>query len=936
MKISAIIFIAAVTACATIYLYNNPQIILQFQEPITQLLSDNAFLFPYIFESLQFMSFLSAIFSTFYVYSSMRKVFRFARTLGYVTQSLGMTDNSAGVHVTSSENDASTIVTDTTSKSINNTLQTQVAPSVGEISTLSTEIFTSHYSTPMYMGSFPVSAAAFSGSNVCFILSNAIYTNNNIKRLFIDKRFASFDLRFTINVTGNPFASGTLIFASVPCPLYIPTSAITQDPSINNPWLFPLRRITSLDHAVVDLSVDGVYTIDMPYTHFASYLSWSDYTTIPEYAALWGVILAPYIPPTGFTASLNFEVYATVMNLKTIESAPYYSQSLFSIGGSTTTNYQISDIRDSSLPLNVSGDHLSATVDDSVGLDNPSIPSNPASFLRTVYQKLTSWKNVVDVNRMSGEPERIVTMTEPICKDLRLNVDEMSMDFYKTRWAYVANFQIAAQPANTCVFTMPIAPFTGETVVTGAPASSFNMPATFMDPLVGASLLWRGSLKYRFILASNSFKRGKLIVAIHYGDNALVPTGAVVPGSLDPRSLPHIVVDFSNTDRIIDVDVPYKAIYEFLRCRDLTTKQVDCKPWNEFFMGSIAVYVASPISPSNGTSPIINISVFNQLGQDFNFCNEAAINTGGFFSESKLTPPSLMNSIETRLNHVTCLSSLKELLLRPVPYGNFTLATNGTNVGYGANPLMIPVHPQFLSTSGPWSFAMNAYCGMRGGWRLIVRYFDSNNNGQVRLSYLPYYKPTDVTGANASTNPFGLHSIYANTLSTTTSTIGTYPGPGTNYIAELMTTQLQAAYTTPSSLAGGGFTNGVYNTKDTILDSNSQPEAIIEFPDSSPLYRTQPCGFAMPSFYTFRQTAGKYAITGDRNVPWLVASLLDTVTNTTVPIPDPPHIVISTYFQAADDIRFFWYNGGPNLGNPVYNVTSPTAGTFLTVMDGAK
>lgn len=853
----------------------------------------------------------------------------------FVTQSLGLATSSAeGVNV-DDKNTNSMTTNPTTTNEITTSLQKQVAPVASETTVLAKSDTYAHYSTPMYVASLSVPSTANIGANVCFINSNQIYTNNNVKRLFIDKRFASFDIRFTINVTGNPMATGMVAFANVPCPLVLPTGVIAQDPALDFDWTTQYNRIMSLNNQIVDLSVDGVYTIDMPFTHFRSYLSWADYASTPVYAALWGVVMSPYLPPTGAPSSINFEVYASLINIKTVETAPYYSQSLFSFGETHNVSYQISDIKDSTLPSNVSGDHLSATVSDSVGLDNPSDTRNVSGMLRYAYQKLLSFRNVLDLVSFSSTPNKVNTFDAPICEDLRLDIDEMSMSFFRNRWfgrtADVFSVN-STTTANTLLYSSPLAAGFNSGAT---PVGVTNWANSMLGYLPMFFNYWRGTLRYRIIISSNSFKRGKLLVAIHYGDTALLPTGPVVTGSVDPRSNPHVIVDLSNADRFIDIDVPYKSVNEFTRCLAYNTPSATL-PYNETSIGTLAVYLMSPIQPSADTSPVVNFNVLRAYGDDFNFYQDLPYPRMSHFTQSTLSPPSMMSSIDTRLAHVSSFNSLKELLLKPVDLGVYSLPNypfSGAS-NEATAPLLIPISPAFLFSSPIWNMCMQSYCGLRGSMRAIIRVADQSPPGPLSVRWYPYLNAINSDGSQLTytnapplqtLNPLAMPDVFNNNVEPTDMT---YAFPIINSVGSSLLSNDQTAPNYRS------YTFGSQVGPMAVFDTYNQPELIVEVPDPCPLYRTQNTSLVAYNsssqyyqpFYPYG-TTGKYNPLYDRNTPWLMIDYLSKPTKAQgkVEIPSRLHISVT----AGDDLRFFWFNGGVTNGCMQSIGTIPTGSAYV-------
>lgn len=836
----------------------------------------------------------------------------------YVSQAGDMT-TSAPAPTTAVDTTSSQLIAYTGEpQTVTNYLQTQVAAEIVELTNLKQDRFDEHYSTPMYMGQFGFNTTH--GVNDVFALldSKSIYPNNNFKRMFIDKRFASYDIRFTINITGNPMATGLVVFAIIPDYPNLPTNAASQDPArIILPYTKLLTRCLALDHLLIDVSVDGVYTIDMPYLYYRDYINCFD-TPGFSYASLIGCVMSPLLPAVGAPTTVNFEIYATMINLDFCETAPYYSQGLFS---SDTTNitYKLDNIRDSTLPLNVSGDALSATATIPFGFDNPSDNRNPPSMYQRFYQKITSVANVLDVFRASAQPEKVEVFDKPRMDSLRITQDEMSFDYFNERWApegyYKTNLQDGVAggtpfaitnttATNNVLFWTYLCPMARQF---GGAVPTDSYSSDFRHAIVSNSLYWRGSLKYRICIAGNAFKRGKILVAIHYcpQNTAFLFSGPITAGELDPRSLPHVIVDLSSDDKYVDIEVPYKATTPILRNVGFNVDIGDITPVIDFGMGQLIVALVSPLQVSNGTASTVNLTLLSSWGKDMQFFVRPGVSRSGPVTQALLRPNQMVSTKEHTLSSLAVLTSFKQLLLEPVHYGTYEILGN-TNLVDAPPTVAVPIHPQYLAASPIWSAMMAMYCGAKGSFRIIARVTDSAE-GPVKLTVWPYLR-FPATGAvnNAVLNDTGRADIPA--------VSNYFPGttlsrPRTNY---------------PTQYISSGVASVATHSYTHTIASDVQPEVVLEFPEPSPLYRTQPTSI-IPKTYDYVGSP-VYRPDTDRNVPWLVMSMVN-------PYFAPPAegvrnvaATVSLYFLAGDDFRYFWFNGGPTTygANSVYNPNTPT------------
>jgi hypothetical protein len=813
-------------------------------------------------------------------------------------------DTTHATQPTSSANDAASsqlLAEPGAPHSVTNYIQTQVAAEIIELTTLKKDVFDEHYSTPMYVGQYTVNSTNTVGDLICGVTNTTIASNNNYKRMFIDKRFASYDIRFTINVTGNPFVTGLIAFANIPNYQSIPTGPQDQDPIVIGPlYGNKLQRILAMDHILVDLSVDGVYTIDMPFTYYRSMISCFDYATRFPWAYLFGCVLTPLLPATGAPTTVNFEIYATLMNLKFVETAPYYSQGLFSWGETNNVTYKLENIRDSTLPINVSGDSLSASATVPFGFDNPSDTRNPTTVLQSVYQKIMSYVNVLNVFRVSTQPNCMELYDTARMEEMRLPEDEMALSFFNGKWAgdqlYTGDTDtslsaltaFAITPAtatNSVLFWTYLSPSSLSYV--GADTTS-AYKADFRSVIVANASYWRGTLKYRICIAGNSFKRGKILVAINYcsSRNNYLLSGPITTGELDPRSLPHIIIDLSSEDRYVDIEVPYKSINEITRTCAFNHDIGEVLPSEDFCIGQLIVALVSPLQVSNGTASTINLTLLSSYGEDMTFFTKPMTSRSGPVTEAKLMPASLSPTSSYSVASIPRLTSLKELLFNPVHYGTFTIPFTTAN---SSDVTAVPISNAFLVNSPEWSAIMSMYCGSKGSLRVVARLVNSSV-GPIQLRAMPYmHYDTDPFTTDSLTD---VGSYYTN--------LGFYKGL-TGF--KLPTTVYKNPGTYPNRLATS--TNSYSHC---IIDELNQPEAIVEFPDMSAMYKTQPSKL-LPTGY-FAGVSPAYNIFRDRNVSWLLMNAIDQPITASPPNPNVA-ATIALYIVAGDDYRHFWYNGGP-------------------------
>eukprot|EP00697_Spironema_sp_BW2_P002268 gnl/Spiro4/13048_TR6921_c0_g1_i1.p1 gnl/Spiro4/13048_TR6921_c0_g1~~gnl/Spiro4/13048_TR6921_c0_g1_i1.p1 ORF type:complete len:404 (-),score=-46.32 gnl/Spiro4/13048_TR6921_c0_g1_i1:241-1299(-) len=345
-------------------------------------------------------------------------------------------------------------------------------------------------------------------------------------------------------------------------------------------------------------------------------------------------------------------------------------------------------------------------------------------------------------------------------------------------------------------------------------------------------------------------------------------------------------------------------------------------------MGSLGIYLASPLQVSNGTSSQINLNVFEAWGQDFEMFHTKQGSDVGYCTQSMLTAPGVKNTmIMSAMSRP--FSNLKELMQRPVTIGSYPLNFPAATIANtGVTPLIIPIHPTWgCGRDALWSGLLAAYNGLRGGFRVACRFTNINQSTNLRLMYIENHYPTDPSGSFlpnvlAGALQYDYFALTMNQASGATSN-GNY-----NTSSEVQITfQNSNGGVQLNTVASGtpGATNafGMQAFSDTILDPYSQPEVLLEIPDPCPNLRTQPTVPLRPGWAANPLTA--YDPARDRTMGWLVVLPGDN------PIAEGIlQGTLTVSMMAADDTRFFWYNGGPTTINPGTTGYIKAGGTAYT------
>jgi len=322
----------------------------------------------------------------------------------------------------------------------------------------------------------------------------------------------------------------------------------------------------------------------------------------------------------------------------------------------------------------------------------------------------------------------------------------------------------------------------------------------------------------------------------------------------------------------------------------------------------LSVYLVSPIVAATGTSSIVYYTMLSAWGEDMQFYQHYSQPVTGY-AQSAISYDNPSPTLGSRLHTLSMVASIKEYLLQPVLYSQYTYS--GTQTTYPAQPQFIPISTAFLTGSPIWNYCMMSYGGASGSLRMIVRYIaasapDATKPGATGTTPLsiqyypscPYPTVPNPTGNN-----------YINGMFAT----GNSGNGATNHpLINNITVNQIVAFT---SATGSGLTYTA-STPVVVLDPVIQREVVVEVPDTYCMYKSQP---------TTLMQQNQNLITGynpsfDANCPFLVVQPLDNTTG----------IQFVANFQvwlvAGDDFKFFWFNGGPSAaseGMYTYNGATP-------------
>lgn len=737
------------------------------------------------------------------------------------------------------------------------------------------------------------STTALSGDVLTSVSIADVFPLPVVRRIFADYRFARFDVEYTVSVTGNAAASGTLIGVVRPSKPLFPIQQVYGSSVITS----PLAMAFALPHSLMQASANAVYKFRLPFWHFREMFT---SVTPASYGSLNLITVHPLVVPPGSVNNVTLVIAARVVNLVVSEPARMLAQV-----GERKIEIERGDylgmleemFRNAALPRNVLGDSVGkrgkmrqgkpavkggdafdhartfTSVAGSVletlspafkvarnvfGFDKPSDTRNPAVGGVSAYQKLLNATNVVDVTKASIDSSVMTTIDKDASEMLCIDGDEMSLDFFKNRYQHVTSFPVnPTAQIGALMFRTPLMPhISADATVTSGPSGIARMAA-----------FWRGSLKYRILFPVNMFKQGRFVVTVQYGAGTGDLPGVLGPAQLDVLANHNLVFDINNPDGFIDIDIPYRSVFSMLRIIH-SIPATTGEGQHEYSLGSLAMYLQTPITTSNVVSTGTHITVLRAWGADMEFSEYGAAPS---YTTQAIESIGSASSLQTYLNNSAVITNLRQLLMVPATYHVADLNTNCVN----NSPLTIPLYPGFMVKHPAWSFCLANFAGCSGSLRFVVR-----TTTEVKVAIFPMLD--SVSGPERNANELSsLMSIVA--------------APSHDIFASARGRTVMPTAGNDSTVCGPGVSNvPLHHVLMTGLVGGVNPEKVFETPCTLGGYRTNPT-----TAVTNAAFGGGPGLLGHRNIPWMV--IQKTVA------ANVSHIV-SVDIMAGDDFRFFWYN----------------------------
>lgn len=415
-------------------------------------------------------------------------------------------------------------------------------------------------------------------------------------------------LRIVIAPTCNSAASGILIAGVTPS---------TEIAGV--PW----ENIGLVPHDYLQASSNDHIEIEVPFPFIDHWLtSYNDSTSSIAALTPWTFfvsVLSPLQVGVGSTTSLTYTVYIqlTDIHAKWPQAAGSVTQGLINI-----TNTTISNLRDSTLPLHLTGDTTNVSVP-AFGFDHPMHNSNPFRMMRRVFQGTHHSKGGLEgfslnFNGSSMEPQ------------LWKGEDEMSIPW------------IASRPNISYLFNLSTTNTSGSIITSWSvgPQSTTvdDTKLLIIDAIINTAEAWECDyIVYRFYIPKTPYQNGKYLAIVTLG---ITPPATLTSTTLAMSVAPSLTIDLAAPDMIHELKVPWSIIREYMGTNPVTAVESTTYP-------ILSLYAMNPMTASLGAPTAINCYA------------------GYHYENLRLLNPNNINLVSQAEDNIDCYTTSGKINIKP-------------------------------------------------------------------------------------------------------------------------------------------------------------------------------------------------------------------------------------------------------------------------------
>jgi hypothetical protein len=644
--------------------------------------------------------------------------------------------------------------------------------------------------------------------------NNAHLSNDRWAPIFARYVFYRYRLKVRVEVNGTSFHQGKLILYYSPG-----LPAGTQYTELSN--------VTSLDHRSLYASYNNVQELVMPWQYHFDFARVNPNSTFVSFIAL--SVFNALETGTGGSTSVNYTVWLSMEDVELKVPAPVtvpatmltvleQTDELPVVQGfldfsTTNISQQFSNIADSALPTNITGDKFDTNAHVS-GLDNPSEGLNANPVKVRAVDSLSNTTGVVNNFRMALNPSKMI---DPGPEYFDVADDEMSLKYLTSRWSLVSpaarNIGFSASSVvGTPLFSAPVNPG----LIGGSLNNATNPTAAYrslLQYMAQRFSRWRGSVKFAVEIIATQYQTGKLFLGFQPYYTA--PAASTI-GNPDLLTNYGMVVEINKGKNIFEVTIPFYSMNEWASVLTFNgnTSQIESDILGYFYITAI-----NPLATLAAAPNTVRLNVYVAGGDDFEFAFPFGNASGAVLPQGDGTIGQYKRTRGTN-TYSDVPSSVRDLIRRPWYWF-------GTNLAQIVNSpvrfALIPLDSLFAEqASGSTTPSYNRLGGNINHWGALFRGFI----GDLRLKIMLTRKSNFGDSPDSIHQAFNNYPVWCTHIPTLTTAGASYPGDA-NVLASVRLWLAQRYSTACNNTIGYASMNSVTNAAGfecgTIYDNMSMP-----------------------------------------------------------------------------------------------------------------
>jgi len=456
--------------------------------------------------------------------------------------------------------------------------------------------------------SFSVPSSNWLANPMITILRNYTYFRSNVRLFF--------------KISGSPYHLGKLGVGFIPLARYDPNTGLNTSISGTTS-----TELSSRNHIIIDASMPGTYTMDIPFEHFVErfYVAANNQNGPDGYfRGLGTVIFLPLVAlsaATGTNTTIPVTIFAQFLDSEVSMFRPLGTPSSSGMWQSGTIADMGLAVASKAFPK--MSDRLGRITGIFGNRDNP-IPET----MNELTRRFDLFK--VDGPCLAKTIGPISQLKQPTAEQMGRNpMEDFSILEILKRPVWLNSFSWTPSiSSGSQLYNITVEPESLANYVTNFGATQINAtPLAYFSKFYS---LWRGSIDFTIDIVTTHFHRGKLMVS-------LIPALLSIPGDFASLStFPHYILDVQE-NKTFTIKVPYDNLTPYRYIRDEANT----------YCFSMVITVLNTLTSNISIPSTADIVIYASAGDDFEFAafqpKIDTFNSGyGYYTGLVTAAPSLL------------------------------------------------------------------------------------------------------------------------------------------------------------------------------------------------------------------------------------------------------------------------------------------------------